>query len=117
MRQAGIADTNPGHPDLIALAEAGVTDAEAQGAAHTAKERGKGFAYAIGTLKRQRIEAAQAAQQMHHGAMPQRSPTQRESDAITAGYMTGAIPMPDAQPLPAANNLETIDVESRLIAP
>lgn len=117
MRQAGIADTNPGHPDLIALAEAGVSDAEAQGAARTAVERGKGFAYAIGTLKRQRIEAAQVAQQLHQGAMPQRQPTQRESDALVAGYMTGAIPMPTAQPRPQADEPETIDVESRLIAP
>lgn len=119
MRQAGIADTNPGHPDLIALANAGCSDAEALGAARTAVDRGKGFAYAVGTLKRQRIDAAQTAQQVHQGAMPQRAPTQREADAITAGYMTGAIPMPTAQqPWPQqATNPETIDVESRLIAP
>jgi uncharacterized protein YdaU (DUF1376 family) len=117
MRQAGIPDTNPGHPDLIALAEAGVSDAEVQGATHTAVERRKGFAYAIGTLKRQRIEASQVAQQMHQGAMPQRPPTQREADALVAGYMTGAIPMPGTQPRPHADQPETIDVESRLIAP
>ena len=75
MRQAGIADTNPGHPDLITLAGAGCSDAEAQGAARTAVERGKGFAYAVGTLKRQRIEAAQTAQQVHKGPMPTPPPS------------------------------------------
>jgi len=116
MRQAGIADTNPGHPDLIALADAGVTDAEVQGAAATTVDRGKGFAYAVGTLKRQRIEAAQTAQQVHRGAMPTRAPTQRENDALTAGYMTGATPLPTPT-RPQAAQPETIDVESRLIAP
>lgn len=116
MRQAGIADTNPGHPDLIALADAGVTDAEVQGAAATTVDRGKGFAYAVGTLKRQRIEAAQTAQQVHHGAMPQRQPTQAELNATAAGYMTGATPLP-THTRPQAAQPETIDVESRLIAP
>ena len=111
MRQAGIADTNPGHPDLIALADAGV-----QGAAASAVDRGKGFAYAVGTLKRQRIEAAQTAQQVHRGSVPTRAPTQRENDALTAGYMTGATPLP-THTRPQAAQPETIDVESRLIAP
>lgn len=114
MRQAGIADTNPGHPDLIALADAGVTDAEAQGAARSAVERGKGFAYAVGTLKRQRIEAAQTAQQVHKGAMPTKAPTQAELNTLAAGYGTGLYGSFDPNPQPQP---ETVDVESRLIAP
>jgi uncharacterized protein YdaU (DUF1376 family) len=108
MRQAGIADTNPGHPDLIALADAGVTDAEAQGAARTAVERSKGFAYAVGTLRRQRIEAAQTAQQVHHGAMPK---TRKDVQLQTAALMTGAAIAPQQ------NTPETIDVTARLITP
>ena len=68
MRQAGIAEANPGHPTLMALLDAGCTDAEFIGAATVAFERGKGFAYAIGTLKRQREEAATAV--LHVGKMP-----------------------------------------------
>lgn len=99
MRQAGIADTNPGHPDLIALADAGVTDAEVQGAAATAVDRSKGFAYAIGTLKRQRIEAAQTAQQVHKGAMPTAAPS---AAALMLGLHRQAAPLED---------LNTIDME------
>lgn len=118
MRRAGIADTNPGHPELIALAEAGATDAEVEGAARTAVERGKGFAYAVGTLKRQRIEAAQTAQQMHHGALPQRPPTQTELNALAHGFATGAYgPFDPANPGTTTQQPEVVDVEPRLIAP
>ena len=117
MRQAGIADTNPGHPDLIALADAGVTDAEVQGAAATAVERGKGFAYAVGTLKRQRIEAAQTAQQVHKGALPIKPPTQAELNAMAhGGFGTGSYGAFDPSPAHQPHS-ETVDVESRLIAP
>lgn len=115
MKAQGIADVNPGHLDLLTLLNAGATRAEFEGAAKEAKDRGKGFAYAVGIVKRRREEAAKAPP-LHYGAMPQRQPTQREADALTAGYMTGAIPMPDSQ-RPAADQPETIDVESRLIAP
>lgn len=104
MRQAGIADTNPGHPDLIALADAGVTDAEVQGAAASAVERGKGFAYAVGTLKRQRIEAAQTAQQVHKGAMPA---TSASAAAVMLGKHRPAAITPDVP----AFDPNTIDME------
>lgn len=117
LRKAGIADTNPGHPDLMALADAGVTDAEAIGAAHAAIERGKGrFAYVVGTLKGQRIEAAQIAQQMHQGAMPQRAPTQSELNALAQGFATGLYGPATFEPVTPPQP-ETIDVEHRLIAP
>ena len=71
MKREGIPDPNPGHPDLLMLIEAGATEDEFRFAARTAAERGKGFTYAIGALKRQRADAAAAAAQMHRGAMPQ----------------------------------------------
>lgn len=117
MRQEGITDTNPGHPDLIAMADAGVTDLEVSGAARSAVERGKGrFAYVLGTLKGQRIEAAQAAEQMHHGAMPQRQPTQAELNSLAYGFGTGVYGPATFEP-EATHQPETVDVESRLIAP
>lgn len=73
MRAAGIADANPGHPDLLALLDAGATEAEFVGAATTAAGRGKGFAYAVGMLRQQRTDAAKTAAGLHRGPMPQRS--------------------------------------------
>lgn len=70
LKANGISDTNPGHPALLALIEAGASDAEFIGAAQAAAGKGKGFAYAIGTLSRQRTDAAQAAQDLHRGPMP-----------------------------------------------
>jgi len=69
MRQAGISDTNPGHPLLLTLLDAGCTDGEIAGAAKSAVEKRKGFAYVLGTLKRQREEAAAAV--LHVGDMPE----------------------------------------------
>lgn len=117
MRQEGITDTNPGHPDLIALADAGVTDIEVIGAARSAVERGKGrFAYVLGTLKGQRIEAVQVAQQMHQGAMPQRPPTQAELNSLAHGFATGVYGPATFEHAPQPQP-ETVDVDSRLIAP
>lgn len=116
MKAAGISDINPGHLDLLKLIEAGATLDEFIGAASEARAKSKGFAYAIGTVKRRREEAA-AAKPLHHGAMPQRQPTQSELNALTAGYMTGAVPLPN-EPHPwqtQASNPETIDVQSRIL--
>jgi len=112
MRQAGIPDGNPGHPDLLVLIAAGATDAEFQGAAATAAERGKGFAYALGTLKRQRQEAASAAGRMHQGPMPkpQRAPTAAEQRVLQAVPSLAAPHLRDAAPI-------TIDAEVTDVTP
>ena len=70
MKAAGIGDVNPGHPDLLMLLNAGATVAEFEGAATTAAKKGKGFAYALGTLRRTRQDAAQTAQTLHTGPLP-----------------------------------------------
>ena len=70
MKAAGIGDVNPGHPDLLMLLNAGATVAEFTGAATTAASKGKGFAYALGTLKRTRQDAANTAQTLHTGPLP-----------------------------------------------
>ena len=70
MKSAGIGDVNPGHPDLLMLLNAGATVAEFEGAATTAAKKGKGFAYALGTLKRTRQDAANTAQTLHAGPLP-----------------------------------------------
>jgi uncharacterized protein YdaU (DUF1376 family) len=91
MREIGLAAVNPGHPTLIALIDAGATDAEFIGAATSAVAGGKGFAYALGTLKRQREEAATLA--LHKGAMPATdSPFMRDRKAQASAWMGTAAP-------------------------
>lgn len=53
----GLTDVNPAHPTFTALLEAGATDDEFIFAAQKAKQNGKGFAYAIGIVKKSREEA------------------------------------------------------------
>lgn len=68
MRKAGLADANPSHPTLLALLDAGATTQELAIAAGEASSKGKGFAYAIGTVKRRREEAARLV--LHQGKLP-----------------------------------------------
>lgn len=70
MKRQGISDIAPGHPDLLALISAGASDEEFESAARTAVTKEKGFTYALGVLKRQRIDAAKTATQMHNGKLP-----------------------------------------------
>ncbi len=114
LRRAGIADGNPGHPDLLALIDAGATDAEFESAAAQAKSKGKGFAYALGVLKGQRRDAAQAMSGMHKGPMPSAPAQDRKSRQLaTAAVLTGAAPTAHA----THHNPETLDVDCRVIAP
>lgn len=57
-------DVNPGHPDLIALIEAGLTVETAAAAAEGAKRKGRGFAYALATIVGQMRDAAQRRDQL-----------------------------------------------------
>lgn len=68
MRKAGLPNANPSHPTLLALLEAGATDEELATAAAESHAKGKGFAYAIGTVKRRREEAAKLV--LHKGKLP-----------------------------------------------
>ena len=70
MRQAGIADTNPAHPTLRMLLEAGADGAEFAAAAAKAVQGGKGFAYALAIVEGDRRRAAASAAQLHTGPMP-----------------------------------------------
>ena len=70
LRQAGIADVNPGHPRLLALLQAGATDAEFLGFAPAALKAGQPFAYLIGVVEGERIRAAENATLLHRGPIP-----------------------------------------------
>lgn len=58
MRSAGLVDTNPAHPGLLALLDSGATPAQFAHAATLAVSKGKGFAYALGALRGQLADAA-----------------------------------------------------------
>ena len=60
MRAAGLSETNPGHPTLLALCAAGVTAPELHQAAAKAVDNGAGFAYALKVVENQRRDAAAA---------------------------------------------------------
>jgi uncharacterized protein YdaU (DUF1376 family) len=65
----GIQGCNPHHPVFLALLQAGAVEEEFMQAARNAVARGKtSFAYVVGTVKRQREEAAKLV--LHHGRMP-----------------------------------------------
>ena len=115
LKRAGISSVNPGHPDLMALIAAGATEAEFIGAAQTAVQRGKGFAYALGTLKRQRLDAAQAAHSMHNGPLPT-PPPQRQTAAdrrnARMAELTGRT-TPHERPTELGN---VIDIDARAVS-
>lgn len=108
MKAAGIADVNPGHPELLVLLQAGATQAEFVGAAEEAVRRHKGFAYALGMLKRQRQEAAKVKDSVHHGPLPAADDA-RARQLETAALMTGR-----TKPS-TLHTQETIDVAARVI--
>lgn len=122
MRREGLSGVNPGHPDLLALLQAGASEAEFIGAARESVARNKGFAYAMGMLKRQRQDAAQAAQGMATGAMP--PPGQgtgntgpewaRQRDAAVAAYAGPFAAKPAQQSLQHPTE-EVVDVSARRV--
>ncbi len=83
----GVAGCNPHHPTLLALLQAGATEEEFVQAARNAIARGKpSFAYVLGTVKRQREEAAKLV--LHRGRMPNSQELlQAANRAATAGWV------------------------------
>ena len=65
MRAVGLASVNPSSPELAALIAAGADEAAFVAAAATAVDRGKGFAYALATVRGQMADAARASAAVH----------------------------------------------------
>ncbi len=72
LRRAGIADTNPGHPRLLALLTAGAQPAEFTGfiAAAMDKAPRSPFVYLLGMVEGERERAAANVTRLHRGPMP-----------------------------------------------
>jgi uncharacterized protein YdaU (DUF1376 family) len=79
MKQAGIGDVNPGNQTLKALIDAGATLDEFTGAAAKAVDSSKGFAYALGIVKRDREQAASMADKLYRGELPAAETTYQRS--------------------------------------
>ncbi len=74
LRRAGIHDTNPGHPTLLALLAAGAEPGEFTGFVASALDRAprQPFTYLLGVVKGERERASRLATQIHRGPMPNR---------------------------------------------
>lgn len=87
LKQAGLANVNPGHPRLLALIDAGATVGEFIALAPKAiAEGGEPFAYLLGAVEGERKRAARTAGQIHRG------------------------------PLKAANRQEAVEAENKRVA-
>lgn len=84
LKKIGIIDLNPAHPELIGLLNAGATLDEFIYAARTAKGKGKGFSYVLGTVKGQRTDAKKTEGQVLRGAKKNKADEllQRNRDAV-----------------------------------
>ena len=80
IKKIGIIDINPLHPELLGLLEAGATIDEFVYAARTAKDKGKGFAYNLGTVKGQRSEALKTSGKILHGKIPSKADKLHENN-------------------------------------
>ncbi len=110
LRMAGIADTNPSHPTLLALIEAGATVDEFAGAAPQAVGKSKPFSYVLSVVTNERQRAA--GLRLHHGAMPQQmTPGQRAAHERIAA----AVPGLAAKPVTTQPLTEVFDVTARLV--
>jgi len=85
MRMEGIADTNPGHPRLLSLLQAGATVEEFTGFAAGAAAAGKGFAWVLGAVEGERKRAADSLRLMHVGAMPPKTARGQVAASLIAG--------------------------------
>lgn len=83
----GVQGCNPHHPTLLALLRAGAVEDEFVQAARNASAKGKAnFAYVLGTVKRQREDAAKLV--LHQGRMPGRQELLESSNrAATEGWL------------------------------
>lgn len=110
LRMAGIGDTNPSHPTLLALIEAGATVDEFTGAAPQAAGKSKPFSYVLSVVTNERQRAA--GLRLHQGAMPQQmTPGQRAAHERIAAAVPGLAAKPaTSQPL-----TEVFDVKARLV--
>ena len=100
----GVKACNPHHPTLLALLRAGAVEEEFVQAARSAAAKGKAnFAYVIGTVKRQREEAAKLV--LHQGRMPNRQELLEASNKVaTQGWLPPELRGRESEELKSGEN-------------
>lgn len=120
MKQAGIADVNPGNQVLVELLKAGATNDEFQAAAEKAVENHKGFAYALGIVRKSRVEAKAMAGTIHTGPLPTTESTyQREKRENASKFAPGIAaegPTAGAPPTEFLEITNVVAIENRRAA-
>lgn len=119
LRAAGITSVNPSHPDLLALLDAGATEAELLAIVPSALGKGDPFAWLLVAAANRRRDAAQRAKVMHTGPLPPApTPTepawrteQRAATTALAGRYAAKPATAPAAPAAA----EVIDATPRLV--
>lgn len=111
LRQSGIPDTNPGHPRLTTLLDAGATVAEFTAFVGAATGKSSPFLWLLGAVEGERARATTTAAVLHRGPLPaSETPYQRSMrERMTEFAGSSAKPPPGPQ-LPTA---EVIDVTAR----
>jgi hypothetical protein len=117
LRRAGIADTNPGHPRLLALITAGATEAEFTGFVQSAIDKGAGFAWLLGAVEGERKRAAANAPALHQGVMPApRQPAEPEWRTREREFAQAITGKRRAEPIPSPTDfVEVLDDSPRLL--
>jgi hypothetical protein len=107
-----VPDTNPGHPRLLALLDAGARPEEflAFVASATDGTKGSPFAYLLGAVEGERTRAAKVSPTLHHGPMPEAETPRQKSIRERVDRMTGGLLRPQAQR--AETNKETFDANA-----
>lgn len=113
MRQAGLQDANPGHPELLAMLGAGITVEELASAAADTVAAGKGFVYALRTAASRRRDAAKVGALPAQG-LPPETTYQRSMREKVAEWAPTLAKRP---PGPPASSSTTIEIEARDVTP
>lgn len=116
MKQAGIGDVNPGNQILAELLKAGATHDEFQAAAQKSVENRKGFAYALGIVRKSRAEAKAMSGEILSGPLPVAESTyQREKRENASKFAPGiAAEAPaTAKPTEILESLNVVSIGSR----
>lgn len=114
LRQAGI-EASPGTLRFRTLVDAGATAEEFLSLVPDALDKDKPFAYLLGAVEGERKRAANTAQQLHRGPMPQAPPPRQSAtdrQIATMNALTGKDRDHDRQRAPAA---DTIDIAVRVV--
>jgi uncharacterized protein YdaU (DUF1376 family) len=110
MKAQGVADVSPDNQDLRLLLQAGAEVHEFVAAAQTAVGKRKGFAYALGIVRRSREDAA-SAKPLHKGPLPASTEPMNRQQAQLLGAAAMLGHLRPSTPIGMSDDPNTIDME------